>query len=36
MSKKIIQQYCKGHIEVDNKDDGAVFTIQLPLDETTK
>jgi PAS domain S-box-containing protein len=36
MSKKIIQQYCKGHIGVDNKNDGAVFTIKLPLDETIK
>lgn len=31
MSKKIIEQYCLGKISVKNKNDGAIFKIELPL-----
>ena len=33
MSKTIIDEHLKGSLSVDNDDDGAVFTIKLPLDK---
>lgn len=32
MSKKIIQEHCKGHISVKNHEDGALFTISFKTD----
>lgn len=31
MSKIIINEHCKGNLKVTNKDNGAVFSIELPV-----